>query len=359
MARPTKEGLDYFPLDVDIDRDDDVYYIEAKHGLIGFAVLIRLYMRIYDNGYYCKWTEKEQMIFSRQVNVDKNTLSEIVNDCIEVGLLDADVYKKYSVLTSKGIQKRFLEAVNRRKEVHMIREYILVDINDYSNLVIESINSGSNEVNVNNNHQPEGINDDIMSAETPQSKVKKSKVKKSRVNNYRPNSESSPDPSQEKSKPANQEEGPDNLPAKPEDNGPKFDEESIPYKAACYLRAKILENNKRAQVPNKDPASMEAWATEMDRLNRLGPVGAKESENKGYTWEEIGKIIDWCQQDPFWKSNILSAGKLREKIVTLENQMKNRSSPRNKQARKDEMLRELYQEAMEEDRQGNTEVNVL
>ena len=62
----------------------------------------------------------------------------------------------------------------------------------------------------------------------------------------------------------------------------------------------------------------------MDKLNRLGPIGAKKSDDKGYTWEEISMIIDWCQADMFWKSNILSAGKFREKIVQLENQMKSR-----------------------------------
>jgi hypothetical protein len=33
-------------------------------------------------------------------------------------------------------------------------------------------------------------------------------------------------------------------------------------------------------------------------------------------------LILWCQEDSFWKNNILSAGKLREKVVMLENQMK-------------------------------------
>jgi len=116
--------------------------------------------------------------------------------------------------------------------------------------------------------------------------------------------------------------------ADPKNNKPKFDANSKPYKAACYLREKILENNKRTNVPNKDPADLEDWVVELDRLNRLGPVGAKESEGKGYNWEEIAKLIQWCQQDNFWKSNILSAGKLREKVVTLENQMKSRSSPK-------------------------------
>ena len=35
MARPTKQGIDYFPLDVDFDLDDKFQLVMAKHGAIG------------------------------------------------------------------------------------------------------------------------------------------------------------------------------------------------------------------------------------------------------------------------------------------------------------------------------------
>lgn len=38
----------------------------------------------------------------------------------------------------------------------------------------------------------------------------------------------------------------------------------------------------------------------------------------GYTPEEITRVIDWCQADDFWKSNILSMTKLREKFTALK-----------------------------------------
>jgi len=34
MARPTKTGLDYFPLDVDMDNDDKIALIEANMDLL-------------------------------------------------------------------------------------------------------------------------------------------------------------------------------------------------------------------------------------------------------------------------------------------------------------------------------------
>ena len=107
----------------------------------------------------------------------------------------------------------------------------------------------------------------------------------------------------------------------------KHTEDSPPYRAAAYLRNRILENNARARVPPNDPEDklMQKWAQEMDRLNRLGPPGG----TKGYSWQEIRDLIDFSQDDDFWRSNILSASKLREKCVQLENQMKrNNYKPR-------------------------------
>lgn len=41
-------------------------------------------------------------------------------------------------------------------------------------------------------------------------------------------------------------------------------------------------------------------------------------ERDGRSWQEIDAMIDWCQADPFWKQNILSGDKLREKWDALE-----------------------------------------
>jgi len=166
MARPQKNGLDYFPLDVDMDQDDKIALIEAQHGIKGFAIVIKLLMKIYKNSYFYEWTEKEQLLFSNRVNVDINEVNVVINDCVKWGLFDNDLLETHNILTSKGIQRRYLEAVGRRQKVKMNEEYLLLDnetVNVYKNLVIVNIN----EINVDIN---------------PQSKVKESKVKKSKVN---------------------------------------------------------------------------------------------------------------------------------------------------------------------------------
>lgn len=168
MARPRKQGLDYFPLDVDIDQDDKIQLVEAVHGPVGFAIVIKLLMRIYKDGYFSKWTETEQLLFSKRVNVDINLINECINDCVKWDLFDKNIFETYGVLTSNGIQTRFLEAVGRRQKVEMVQEYLLLDLDDikvYKNLSTRSINVDINSLDVNIN---------------PQSKVKNSKEKNSK-----------------------------------------------------------------------------------------------------------------------------------------------------------------------------------
>ena len=173
MGRPQKEGLDYFPLDVDIDQDDKIALIEAQHGIVGFGVVIKLFMKIYKNGYFYQWGEKEQLLFSKRVNVDINSINAIINDCLKWGLFDAYMYETYGILTSRGIQRRYFEAVSRRQNVTAIEEYCLIDAKTYSNVVYVSIN----HLNVNGNTPSTLLSDDI----NPQSKGKESKGKESKV----------------------------------------------------------------------------------------------------------------------------------------------------------------------------------
>lgn len=126
----------------------------------------------------------------------------------------------------------------------------------------------------------------------------------------------------------------------------KFDSESMPYRAAKYLRILILENNSREPVPDEDPKSLEEWAIELDRLNRLGPVGCKD---KGYSWKEIGRIMEWCQDDSFWKKTIKSASKFRKQITKLEDRMQGDSSNKSKQKEKDDRLARIYQQYQNEE----------
>lgn len=155
MSRSIKQGLDYFPMDVEID--NKIELIEAKHGIAGFGVLVRIFQKIYKEGYYLDWNEETQLLFGRRINVDINSISAIINDCLKYNIFNEELYTKHHILTSTGIQKRYFNATYRRKELFLNKKYIVVDIN--------KINVDINWINDNN---------------STQSKVKYSKVKKSK-----------------------------------------------------------------------------------------------------------------------------------------------------------------------------------
>lgn len=151
MARPVKDGLDYFPLDVDIDQDDKLVVPISKFGMEGFGVIIRLMSEIYKKSYYYPWSEREQYVFSNKVNVDINTVNGVVNECIKWGFFDQRCFDEHQILTSKGFQERYIGASKRRKNITFIDDYTLIDLTDACKRVsypIFEVNVNGNEVNV-------------------------------------------------------------------------------------------------------------------------------------------------------------------------------------------------------------------
>ena len=89
MARPIKSGLDYFPLDCVLD--DKIKLIEAEFGLKGFAVIIKLYQKIYaEQGYYCKWTKEIALLFTKENGLNGNVVLRIIKSAIYRGIFDKD-----------------------------------------------------------------------------------------------------------------------------------------------------------------------------------------------------------------------------------------------------------------------------
>jgi hypothetical protein len=86
---------------------------------------------------------------------------------------------------------------------------------------------------------------------------------------------------------------------------------------AALLRQLILKNNPGAQITARQ---VQLWGVTADSMLRLDHR----------TTEEITAVIQWSQRDNFWRSNILSMGKLREKfdqLVMKQNAEKDASEP--------------------------------
>lgn len=159
-------GINYFPLNVHLD--DKFELIEAEFGLKGFAIVVKLFQKIYgQQGYYCEWTEDVALLFGKNVGLGGDAVSEIVRAAIKRGIFDSELYDKYQILTSRGIQERYFEAVSRRKEVEVRKEYLLIKVDQiYKNVRIlnENVNISSKNVNI-----------------SEQKKVEESKVKEKKA----------------------------------------------------------------------------------------------------------------------------------------------------------------------------------
>ena len=162
MARPIKQGLDYFPMDCTFDEKTEMYIIET--GAVGLGVLVTLWQMIYSNdGYFINANEDLLLLCKKRVNVDINEVSACINVALKRNIFDKEIHDKHGVLTSRAIQKRFFSVTKRKKEIKICKAFMLVNVNDYINSVKVNINF----VSVNGNT-------------TKESKVNKSKGKKSK-----------------------------------------------------------------------------------------------------------------------------------------------------------------------------------
>lgn len=137
MARPQKKGLDYFSLDVQMN--DEIEVLEAKYKLEGFAIIIKLFQKIYSKGYYLEWNEKEQLLFSNRVSADENFVASVVSDAVKWGIFNQEKLEKYGILTSRRIQEQYFAAVYKRAEVEAIKEYLLIDLSNKANVKVVTL----------------------------------------------------------------------------------------------------------------------------------------------------------------------------------------------------------------------------
>lgn len=138
-GRPTKQGIDYFPMDVGFFTDVKIRKISRACGSQSTSILICLLCNIYkDEGYYILWDEDLPFVIADTVGVSEGAVKEVLIKSLQVGFFDQELYEKYKILTSSGIQKRFLLATYQRKETTIIPEYLI-------NCTINSINHSDNE----------------------------------------------------------------------------------------------------------------------------------------------------------------------------------------------------------------------
>ena len=174
MARPRKDGLDYFPLDVNFLSDLKIKKIIRAHGAQAVAVVISVLTTIYrDNGYFATYDDDLIFIIADELKLEDSYVKNVIEKLIEVDFLSKEQKEKNNILTSIGIQERYLKACERRVKTTLNATYIL--LNDSSNELPQTESKPESGLRKQKPRSTE-VND----SKSTQSKVKESKVKNSK-----------------------------------------------------------------------------------------------------------------------------------------------------------------------------------
>jgi hypothetical protein len=206
MARPQKEGLDYFPHDTDASSDPKIEPLIILYGSKGYGFYFMHLEYIYRNPELeLDISDAEiRQIFCNKLGINQDEYQQILNTAIKHGCFDKELFTKTGRLSSHGIKKRADVVVKKRLEMRARYEDKIKKLAGIS----------------------EAETREEKAAEMPQSKVKKSKVKKS--NNI-------------------------------------YSSDSQPYLLAEKLKALILQNNQNAKVPD----NLQKWSREIDLMLRI------------------------------------------------------------------------------------------
>ncbi len=133
MARPQKVGADYFPKDTHFYEDDKVKLLRAEFGAKGMYLLDYILCDLYGkDGYYTKWDKVKCYLVSDGAGCgcSPNFVEEFISGCVRYSLFDERAFNDFGIITSPGIQRRFVRMLNSREKFTFIEEYFLLDVND-------------------------------------------------------------------------------------------------------------------------------------------------------------------------------------------------------------------------------------
>ena len=191
MARPLKDGVDYFPKDTDFYEDDKVRLLRAEFGSKGMYLLDYILCDLYGkNGYFIKWDKNKCYLVSDGAGCgcSPEFVAEFISGCIRCSFFDKRVFEMFGALTSVGIQRRFIRMLNSRENFTFIEEYFLLDTSDkkdvpqgiLNKLAFKKVSDKENEVKSKDNPDKSKVN---SQSRIEENKVKENRVEESRIDN--------------------------------------------------------------------------------------------------------------------------------------------------------------------------------
>ena len=180
MANRPKRGIQYAGWDVDIfENDTKIDELLDAQGWVGFSIYFYLCQRAYaSEGYFYRWSYANAATTARRMGggIVSDTVRQAVASCLQIGLFNRDLFEAEGVLTSKGIQRRYAQAVQNRRVRTAYSGYWLLDEKETKAFKIVLTNENDTPTNT----HLQGANTHLQDANAPKSKVENSRVKDSK-----------------------------------------------------------------------------------------------------------------------------------------------------------------------------------
>ena len=173
MSGKPKAGISYAGWNTDIfENDTKIDELIDAQGWIGFSIYFYLCQRAYaSDGYFYRWSYANAATTARRMGggIRAETIKAVVATCLQIGLFERSLFDRVGVLTSKGIQRRYMDAIQKRSYKRVDQNIWLLNAEESKGLDVCTQNSDS---------LPE--DGDSLPEDAPKSKSNKSKLYQSK-----------------------------------------------------------------------------------------------------------------------------------------------------------------------------------
>lgn len=175
MAGKPKRSIDFAGWRTDIfENDTKIDELIEAQGWTGFSIYFYLCQKAYaSDGYFYRWSYANSATTARRMGggIGSETIRQVVGLCLQIGLFDKRLFDREGILTSRGIQRRYMAAIQKRSFKEVEGKLWLLNEKESEGLIVVPENSDSLPENAYS--LPENT--------TKESRVKKSKVKESKA----------------------------------------------------------------------------------------------------------------------------------------------------------------------------------
>ena len=128
----TKNGIEWFPMETDAFTDDEkidalLYDDDIEQGYADFGRYMKVACRIYREGPALELGRQGERKLMRDLDLDAKGFADFLGRLMDVGLLDRELWESAHVLTSRGIQRRWMTAKKRKELPVGMRQWSLMD----------------------------------------------------------------------------------------------------------------------------------------------------------------------------------------------------------------------------------------